>query len=64
MDMLVRLDVVQLEDQVLKPLHNILMLTYGTTVHQAIKKEVMHIITALEKEQLIRKRSEVKRIWN
>ena len=54
--MTVQIDISQLEDQVLNPLNNIMLLSYGNDVYKNVEAEVRRIIFVLEREHLINKR--------
>ncbi len=45
-----------LEDQILNPLNNILLLSYGNNVYKDVEKEIRRVIAVLEKEHLITKK--------
>ncbi|MBI5787607.1 MAG: hypothetical protein HZA78_01960 [Candidatus Schekmanbacteria bacterium] len=57
-----KINISQLEDKVLNPLNDILILVYGTRLYQPIEKEVTRIVSVLEQEHLIRQRLEVSRV--
>jgi hypothetical protein len=62
--MLAKINIAQLEDELLNPLNDILMLTYGTRLYRTVEKEISRIVAALEKEHLIHKRLGVSQAWH
>lgn len=54
--MLAQINVARLEDEILNPLNDILMVAYGTSLYGTVEKEVRRIVCVLEKEHLIHKR--------
>ncbi len=59
--MTVKVDISQLEDQVLNPLNGILMLSYGSDTYKEIEQEIRRIVAVLEKKHLINKRLRTRR---
>jgi hypothetical protein len=45
-----------IEDRLINPLNNILLLAYGTEKQQKIEEEIDRIINVLEQERIIAKR--------
>ena len=54
--MVIDIKVQDLEDEIINPLNNILLLSYGKDVFKEIEKEIKRIVEVLEKNQLINKR--------
>lgn len=55
--MIVKIDISNQEDKVLNSLNSILLITYGSVVYKDVEKEIRRVVTILEKEHLIRKRT-------
>ncbi len=54
--MLVRINIRDIEDRVLNPLNEILLLSYGTDMYKQILGRIEKIVTTLESQHLIYKR--------
>ena len=54
--MWLRINIKQLEDKILNPLNDILIMAYGSEFYSPLEKEVRRIVNVLEKEQLIHQR--------
>jgi len=54
--MLLKVNIRDIEDSVLNPLNEILLLSYGTDVYKIILNKIEKIVTALERQHLIYKR--------
>jgi hypothetical protein len=54
--MTVQINIARLEDQVLNPLNDILMLCYGKDVYKDVEKEIRRVVVALEEEHLFHRR--------
>ena len=52
----VQIKIPQLEDRVLNPLNNIILLSQGSIACKKVEKEIRRIVTVLEREHLINKR--------
>lgn len=51
-----KIDIPQLEDEILNALNSILMLCYGNDIYDDVEKEITRIVSILEKKKLINKR--------
>jgi hypothetical protein len=51
-----KIDIPQLEDEILNALNSILMLCYGNDIYKDVEKEITRIVGILEKKKLINKR--------
>jgi len=54
--MLLKVNIRDIEDSVLNPLNEILLLSYGTDMYRMILGRIEKIVTALEKQHLIYRR--------
>ncbi len=54
--MTVQINISQIEDQVINPLNNILMLCIENDNYGDVEKEISRVIATLERERLINKR--------
>lgn len=54
--MVLRIDIRDIEDKVLSPLNEILLLSYGTEMYKHILGRIEKIVTTLESQHLIYKR--------
>jgi hypothetical protein len=55
--MTIQVDISNLEDKVLNSLNSILLITYGSVLYKDVEKEIRRVVTILEEEHLIRKRT-------
>ena len=53
---MLRVNIREIEDSVLNPLNEILLLSYGTDVYKTILDKIEKIVIALERQHLIYKR--------
>jgi hypothetical protein len=51
-----KINIPQLEDEILNALNSILMLCYGNDIYKDVEKEITRIVSILEKKKLINKR--------
>ncbi len=58
--MTIKIDISKLEDRILNPLNNILLLSYGNNVYRDVEKQIRQVIRVLEKKHLINKRRRIR----
>ena len=59
--MVVRINISQLEDRILNPLNNILLLSYESNCYKDVEKEIQRVVSVLEKEHFITRHKEYKK---
>ena len=55
--MSVKVNKSHLEDRIINPLNNILLLSYGSDIFKDVELEIQRVVTVLEQASIIKKRT-------